>query len=95
MAIPFPSIGFIPNPPYPTPAFVSPGRLYSPAWAFRQTPPPTNIFFNDQVSNQNHVATVSSNDGKTLTISTEGGTKTFPISGDGSANIPVGILLSP
>lgn len=95
MAIPFPGPGFIPNPPYTIGAWVNPGRQHTPAWVFRQPSPPTNIFFNDQLTNQNHTATVTSNDGKTLTINTEGVSKSFDISGDGTKNVPVGVLISP
>jgi hypothetical protein len=95
MSIPFPGPGFIPNPPYPIAAWVPPSGLYSPVWAWRQTPPPANTFFRDQTSNQNHVATISSNNGKALVIATESGSKTFDITGDGTANLPLGVLISP
>lgn len=93
MAIPFPGPGFIPNPPYPITAWVAPSGRYSPAWAWRQTPAPTAAFYTDQTSLQTRAATINSNDGKTLTITAAGGSKSFNIAGDGTANIPVGIII--
>lgn len=96
MAIPFPGPGFIPNPPYPIPAFVPQSGLYSSKFAWRQTPAPTNCIYFDMTSLTNHVASITSNDGKTsLVINTEGTSKTFNLAGDGTANIPVGIVQSP
>ena len=97
MAIPFPSPTFIPNPPYPLKAWVSPGGKYTAALFFRTGfTAPTNVTYWDQNDLQFHVATIASNDGKTtLQITTEGTTKTFNIAGDGTANLPIASVLSP
>lgn len=96
MAIPFPGPGFIPNPPYTIPAFTPVYGHYSSAFAWRQTPAPTNCVWWDPVALVAHVASITSNDGKSsLVINSAGASKTFNIAGDGTAMIPVGIVASP
>jgi hypothetical protein len=83
-AIPFP-----PTPP------VYPGVRFTPAMAFIGLSTSTPIVYFDPVTLVEHAATISSNDGRTLTISTEGKSIPLPIAGDGTASIPVTILASP
>jgi hypothetical protein len=97
MAIPFPYSGMAPTLEYDTPPFVDPFNNYSSKDAWRQTTPPTDGFFFDQLSLRGHVATVSS-DGSTLTVDSMGESFTFDLtsaSGDGTGRIPVGVLDNP
>jgi hypothetical protein len=81
--------------PFPPTAYVYTGVNYTPAQAFVGLPNATPITYNDPVTLVEHVASITSNDGKTLTISSEGKSIPLPISGDGTAAIPVSILASP
>jgi hypothetical protein len=96
MPVPFPSPTFPQNyTPYPLKAPVEPANEFTAASAFRGASPPTTIFYFDPVSLVAHVASVTSNDGKTLTINSEGKSIPLNIAGDGTAQVPVGVLVSP
>jgi hypothetical protein len=96
MPVPFPSPTFPQNfTPYPLKAPVEPYGNFTAASAFRQPSPPTTIVYFDAVTLQAHVASVTSNDGKTLTINSEGKSIPLNIAGDGTAQVPVGVLVSP
>jgi hypothetical protein len=83
-AIPFP----------PTPAVYN-GTHYTPAQAFQGLATSAPIVYWDQTSLQFHTATISANDGKNLTVNSEGKSIVMPISGDGTATLPVALLVSP
>lgn len=96
MPVPFPSPTFPANfTPYPLKAPVAPSLNHTGAFFFRQAPPPANIYYFDMVSLTAHVATVTSNNGSSLVINSEGQSLTFNLTGDGSAEVPVGVLASP
>lgn len=95
MPVPFPSPTFPANyTPYPLKAFVpASGLNRSPAWAFRSGPATPPIVFFDMTALILRSATVASNDQKTsMTVNATGGPYTFNLAGDGTAEIPVGIL---
>lgn len=102
MAIPFPSLGFIPAfTAYPTPPFQDPALQTSAKSAWLQTPAPANAFYFDQNTLRAHVASgiavTAGSPGPPvvppkLTLTAEGATQTFDLSGDGTGRIPVGIV---
>jgi hypothetical protein len=81
--------------PFPPTAYVYPGANYTPAQVFIGLSNATPITYNDPVTLVEHVASITANDGKTLTVNSEGRSILLPISGDGTAAIPVSILASP
>jgi hypothetical protein len=81
--------------PFPPVAPIYNGSHYTPAQAFQGLATSAPIVYWDQISLQLHTATMTANDGKNLTVNSEGKSIVMPISGDGTAMLPVALLVSP
>jgi hypothetical protein len=81
--------------PFPPTAPIYNGVNYTPARAFQGLPTSAPIAYFDQTSLLLHSATITANDGRNLTVNSMGKSIVMPISGDGTATLPVALLTSP
>jgi hypothetical protein len=71
------------------------GLNFTPKSAFLSATGATPVAYTDPVTGVEHTATITSNTGGVLSVNTEGTTLTFSLTGDGSACIPLTLLVSP